>query len=506
MSADVVFVGGGPIGLASAWRAAQAGLDVVVCDPQPGSGAADVAAGMIAAVSEAWFGEEALTALTVESAARWPAFAADVEKASGQRVGFAEGGTLLVAYDADDLAVVDRLIGLHERLGLGSDVTRLRPAALRRREPGLAPSVRGGAAVAVDHRVDPRALCTALTAAIAACGVSVCRQRVERIDIDIDAGRATGVTLSDGSSVEAGAVVVAAGCWSGTIDGLPVDVASLVRPVKGEVVTVASRPGAPPLVEHTVRGYVRGSTVYLVPRDDGRIVVGATSDDRGFDTTVTAGGVYRLLRDATLLVPGVDEMELVEARAGLRPGTADNVPIIGRTEIDGLIVATGHYRNGILLTPITADGLTAILTDGVVPDVIAPCDPGRSIEGGRKPTPRPHPAARSLEHAPSRGRSLRHGGRGRQSRPSERSTVERSSADRTSRVSPSAPVMGVVLNGEPRTVICQATIGALIDQLATGRSGIAVALNGDIVPAGEWDVRRFHEGDRIDVLTAAQGG
>jgi glycine oxidase len=373
MPVDVVIVGGGPIGLASAWRAAQAGLDVVVCDPAPGSGAADVAAGMIAAVSEAWFGEETLGALTVESAARWPSFATELEKESEQLVGFTEGGTLLAAYDADDLAVVDRLIGLHHDLGLA--VERLRAAELRGREPALAPSVRGGAAVAIDHRVDPRALCAALLTACDAAGVLLRQQHVERIDVSD--GTATGVTTADGSTIAASAVVLAAGCWSGSINGLPPAAAPPVRPVKGEVLTVRNRPGAPPLVEHAVRGYVRGSTVYLVPRDDGRVVVGATSEERGFDTTVTAGCVYRLLRDATSLIPGLDDAELVEARAGLRPGTADNAPLIGRVDVDGLIIATGHYRNGILLTPITADAVLAMLTGNEVPTVVGLCDPRR---------------------------------------------------------------------------------------------------------------------------------
>ncbi|MGH9138193.1 MAG: glycine oxidase ThiO [Acidimicrobiales bacterium] len=370
---DVVVVGGGPIGLASAWRAAQAGLDVTVCDPAPGSGAADVAAGMLAAVTEAWFGEEALSALTAESARRWPKFAAEVEAAAGSSVGFEEGGTLLVAHDVDDLAVVDRLLAYQHDLGLAVD--RLRPQQLRELEPALSPQVRGGALAGSDHRVDPRALCTALLEACLIAGVQLQDDRVARIDVEGD--RATGVTLTAGGTIATGAVVLAAGAWSAQIGGLPPDAAPPVRPVKGEVITLQVPPGSPPLLHRAVRGYVQGSTVYLVPRDDGRVVIGATAEERGFDATVTAGAMYQLLRDATILVPGIDELEVVEMRAGLRPGSPDNTPIVGWGALDGLLVATGHYRNGILLTPLTADAVASLLTGGEPPAVMKACDPGR---------------------------------------------------------------------------------------------------------------------------------
>lgn len=370
---DVVVIGGGPIGLASAWRAAQAGLGVTVCDPAPGSGASDVAAGMLAAVSEAWFGEEALTALTVESAQRWPRFAKELEDASGEPVGFAEGGTLLVAHDADDLAVVDRLIGLQHDLGL--DVERRRRTELRSVEPALSPRVRGGAACESDHRVDPRMLCAALLAACRRAGVRFIHERIT--SIDVDGARAKAVTTESGAGLATGNVVLAAGVWSAAIDGLPTRMRPPVRPVRGEVMTLRVPDDVPRLLSHTIRGYVHGATVYLVPRDDGRVVIGATSEERGFDTTVTAGGAYQLLRDASELVPGIDELEVVELRAGLRPATPDNAPIIGRTAIDGLVVATGHYRNGILLTPVTADVVADVLVGKTPPDVVAPCDPGR---------------------------------------------------------------------------------------------------------------------------------
>jgi glycine oxidase len=359
--------------MAIAWRAASAGLRTTVCDPTPGGGAAAVAAGMLAAVTEAWFGEEHLTELSVASAARWPDFAADVEAASGMPTGFAAAGTLLVAVDADDLVVVDRLGTLHQRLGLAS--VRLRTGAARAMEPALSPAVRGGLHAPSDHRVDPRALCGALRVACQAAGVMFVEARVA--SIDHNRGRVTGVTVDGGHHAHAGAVVLAAGAWSGTVAGLPPMATPPVRPVAGEVVTLRLRPGAPVLLGSTVRGVVHGSSVYLVPRDDGRVVIGATSYERGFDTRVIAGGVHELLRDAALVVPGIDELEWVDVRAGLRPGSPDNVPLVGPGGVDGLVLATGHHRNGVLLTPITADAVTALLLGDEPPAVVTTCDPRR---------------------------------------------------------------------------------------------------------------------------------
>jgi glycine oxidase len=174
----------------------------------------------------------------------------------------------------------------------------------------------------------------------------------------------------------AGTVVLAAGCWSATVPGVPERARPAVRPVKGEILTLR-QPAGDPLVGRTLRGVVRGSSVYLVPRDDGRLVVGATVEERGWDATPTAGGAYELLRDARAIVPGLDDAELVAVQAGLRPGSPDDLPLIGPTDVDGLIVATGHHRNGILLTPVTAEAVAAAVAGGVAPAEAAPCDPRR---------------------------------------------------------------------------------------------------------------------------------
>jgi glycine oxidase len=376
----VLVVGGGAIGLASAWRLAQEGAAVAVVDPEPGRGASGVAAGMLAPVTEARMGEEALLRLNLASWSRWPAFAAEVEQASGTGIGYRADGTLVAALDADDRVALDELAARHRAMGL--DVTPLRGREVRRLEPGLAPGIRAGFVAAGERSVDPPELVAALHRAAAAAGVGFVAAAVERIATATAGDRVTGVVLADGMvprQVDTGTVVLAAGCMSGATGGLPDAARPPVRPVKGEILTLRQPPG-PPLVTRTLRGLVRGFTVYLVPRVDGRLVVGATVQERGWDTRVTAGGAYELVRDALALVPGLDDAELVGVRAGLRPGTPDDLPIIGRSAIDGLVVATGHYRNGILLTPITAEAVAATVAGEPLPPELDVCNPRRFEE------------------------------------------------------------------------------------------------------------------------------
>jgi glycine oxidase len=383
---DVAVVGAGVIGLASAWRLAQRGATVAVVDPAPGSGASGVAAGMLAPVTEARLGEDALLRLNLASLARWPGFVAEVESAAGRTVGFRTDGTLMVAADADDRAALDDLASRHRAMGLTVEPLRGREA--RRLEPGLAPGVRGGLLAADERSVDPQALVGALLAAAEAAGVVLVHGAVDGLVIPPGGDRVTGVEMASGAAdesvgedrtMEAGTVVLAAGCQSRNLGGLPHDARPPVRPVKGQVLTLRQPPGDP-LVTRTLRGIVHGATVYLVPRDDGRIVVGATVEERGWDVTPTAGGAYELLRDALELVPGLDDAELVAVRAGLRPGSPDDLPMVGPGGIDGLVVATGHHRNGILLTPITADAVAAVVSGEPVPGEVAPCDPRRFAE------------------------------------------------------------------------------------------------------------------------------
>jgi glycine oxidase len=348
---------------------------VTVVDAGLAGAASGVAAGMLAPVTEARLGEEPLLALNRASWARWPAFAAEVADAAGRPVGYRADGTLVVALDADDRAALDELAARHRLMGL--EVSPLRSREARAVEPGLSPGIRGGLLAASERSVDPEALVPALRDAAIAAGVRLLAAEVERIATGPD-GRVTGVALSPGETLAAGTTVLAAGCRSASIPGLADEARPPVRPVKGQILTLRQPPGEP-LVSRTLRGLVRGSSIYLVPRDDGRVAVGATVEERGWDGRPTAGGAYELLRDALALVPGLDDAELVAVRTGLRPGSPDDLPMVGPGGAAGLVVATGHHRNGILLTPVTAEAVAATVLGEPLPAEVAPCDPRRFV-------------------------------------------------------------------------------------------------------------------------------
>ncbi|MEU5039659.1 glycine oxidase ThiO [Streptomyces griseorubiginosus] len=380
-TSDVLVVGGGIIGLVTAWRAAQRGLRTAVADPEPGGGAAQVAAGMLAAVTELHYGEQTLLGLNLASAHRYPDFAAELTELTGHDLGYRRCGTLAVALDADDRAHLRELHALQRQSGLESEWLSGREC--RRLEPMLAPGVRGGLRVDGDHQIDPRRLTRALLAACERAGVVFHRAWAERLRLVRD--RAAGITTTDGDALDAGQVVLAAGSLSGRLEGVPEAVLPPVRPVKGQVLRLTVPPRYAPFLSRTVRAVVRGSHVYLVPRENGELVIGATSEELGWDTTVTAGGVYELLRDAHELVPGITELPLTETRAGLRPGSPDNAPLLGPTDLPGLLLATGHYRNGVLLTPVTGDAMAHVLATGELPEVARPFTPGRFLQRVEQP-------------------------------------------------------------------------------------------------------------------------
>lgn len=357
--ADVVVAGGGVIGLAIAWRAAAAGLAVAVVDPAPGQGASWAAAGMLAPVGEAQFGEDALARLNLSAARAWPGFARDLEGATGRTVDYQATGTLLVAVDPSDREATDDVLGY--RLALGLTARRLTSRECRAVEPLLAPGIRGGVELPEDHQVDNRRVVEALLDACRTSTVSFVDDEVA--EVTTDARGVTGVALRRGGRLAAPTVVLAAGCRSGQVGGVPDTLRPPVRPVKGLTVRLRAPDGAPRLAR-SVRGLVHGRNCYLVPRPDGTVVVGATVEEKGFDLSVQVGPVVDLLDDARRLIPALDEYELRETTTGLRPGSPDNAPIVGSTGLDGLLVATGHYRNGILLAPITADEVVRLLATG----------------------------------------------------------------------------------------------------------------------------------------------
>lgn len=322
-----------------------------------GRGASHVAAGMLAPVAEADPGERALLELGRASAALWPAFAQELEEASGKPVGYRESGILVAARDRDEAEALDREIALRE--GLGVRVERLLPSAARKLEPALAPTIRSAFLAPDDHTVDPRRLTAALAIAAARAGVEY------RVGQEVSAVHpGEGVEIEGRQTVAATHVVVAGGAWSGDIPGIP---KVPVRPVKGQTIRLRG--------EHLLERPVRYEGGYLVPRGDGEVILGATMEEQGFDTALTAGGLYELLRDASELVPGVLELDVTETIAGLRPGTPDNAPLIG--EHEGVLFATGHHRNGILLTPVTAELVAGQLAGGA--EIDAAFAPGRFV-------------------------------------------------------------------------------------------------------------------------------
>jgi glycine oxidase len=366
-SFDLVVVGAGAVGLAVAWRAAQRGLKVVVLErgERAGAGTSNVAAGMLAPISEVLASEQPLMRLGLASAEAYPEFVAELSDVTGMDVGYLPCGTLLAARDRDEAESLERERELRETLGLS--VHRLRASQARELEPALAPTLRLALDIPDDHAIDPRKLIAALAEALSKAGGEL-RTRTTVGAVAIAHDHVAGVTLADGSGVSAENVVVAAGPWSSALDGIPDGARVPLHPIKGQVLRLHD-PAGPGLLTRVLR--MTGG--YVVPRGDGRYVIGATMEERGFDTTVTAGAAFELLRNASELLPSVSELVIDELSAGLRPATPGNAPAIGPGSIDGLHWAAGHYRHGILLTPITAQLVAGALTgDAAIPDDFAP--------------------------------------------------------------------------------------------------------------------------------------
>ena len=362
---NVAIIGAGVIGLGIAWRLALRGVPVAVFDKgASGAGASHAAAGMLAACAEAEPGEEALVTLGRASQARWPAFAAELKQASGVDVGLRSEGTLVVALTSDDQARLGHQLVFQQKLGL--PLQWISAAETRRREPHLAGKLAGAVFSPEDTQVDNRKLAAALRIAAEAAGASISEHQAVKT-ISNDAGRVDGIVLADGRKVAADVVVLAAGAWSRSIDGLAPELRPPVRPIKGQMLALRMDPTAP-LLTHVV--WAPGA--YLVPRLDGRLLVGATVEEKGYDTSLTAGGILTLLEAAWRVVPGVEELPIDEMWVGHRPGSRDDAPILGTGLIDGLIYATGHHRNGILLTPITADAIAELVLDGAADPAIRP--------------------------------------------------------------------------------------------------------------------------------------
>ncbi|MGO4385698.1 glycine oxidase ThiO [Specibacter sp. RAF43] len=369
ISTDVAVIGGGIVGLGIAWEAQCAGHAVTVIDPAPASGATFAAAGMLAPVSELHYQEEDLLELTLASAARWPEFVAPLMAAGHADTGFLTTPTLVLGADAADRTALANLRDVQLRHGL--DVAQLTIREARAQEPLVGPHICAAYRVAADHQVDPRGVATAIRVQLNVVAAERGRLREEQTSIRRNAvglvhqdpadthSAVTGVLLEDGREVHAREVVVANGLGSPRLAGLPDGLILPVRPVYGDILRLRVPEHLRPLTTATIRGLVRGLPVYLVPRNDNTVVIGATMREDGA-AGVSAGGVHQLLRDAQVLLPAVAELELLETTARARPGTPDNAPLLGRVadrggrDIPGLVIATGFFRHGVLLTPIAA--------------------------------------------------------------------------------------------------------------------------------------------------------
>jgi glycine oxidase len=364
-SPKVAIIGAGVVGLGIAWRLAARGAAVEVFDRgTAGSGASHAAAGMLAACCEAEPGEEALVALGRDSQARWPGFAAELQLVSGIDVELRTEGTLVIASTADDQARLHHHLVFQQKLGL--PLHWITAAETRRREPHLAGKLAGAVWSPEDHQVDNRKLAAALRIAAERAG-AVVREHAPVKEIAIVGPRADGIVLEDGTRIAADAVVLAAGAWSRGIAGLAPELRPPVRPIKGQMLALRMDP-ASPLINHVL--WAPG--VYMVPRRDGRLIVGATVEEKGFDTTLTAGGLLSLLDAAWRTVPSIEELPIDEMWVGHRPGSRDDAPILGPGPVDGLVYATGHHRNGILLAPVTADAIAHLVLDGEIEAAIRP--------------------------------------------------------------------------------------------------------------------------------------
>jgi len=378
VDADVVIVGGGVIGTAIAWRAASQGLSVTLIDPDRDADKASlVAAGMLGPVSESVFGEHDLLALNLLSVGRFPGFNQELEDATGLTTGLRTEGTLAVAYDSGDLAALRRLTEFRHSIGLKAEA--LDAKQCRALEPFLAPATRGGVLATGDLSVDNRRYLAALRAAAGNAGVKHLTGTVTEVatapgkghpSVTARLGQAPGTT-----EIEARDVVIAAGFATSKLAGVPAAIRQAVRPVKGQLLRLRHPDHLPRIATRTIRATVQGRDLYIVPRADGEVVVGATQEERD-DRDVTAGAVHDLLRDAVIALPAISELILAEINVGLRPGSKDNGPIVGRVT-EGMVVATGHFRNGILLSAATADAVAAILAGTGQDPAWAPFGPGR---------------------------------------------------------------------------------------------------------------------------------
>jgi glycine oxidase len=367
MNPSVLIVGGGAVGLSIGWELARRGANPTVFERDTvGAGASRAAAGMLAPDAELEFEERELHALNRESKDRWPAFADRLEAETGADLGLRSHGTLIVADDRDSAEALRRRYRFQKENGL--DVEWLTGEEARTKEPFLAPDLSAAVWSPGDHEVDNRALIDALADALRQNGGRI-REETPVAAIEPHDDRPAVVT-ADGERVEGDRVVLAAGAAAQQVDGLN-GASPPVRPVKGQILGLEAE------LPFDLKHVVRGPDAYVVPKADGRVMVGATAEERGFDPAVTGEGLFRNLEGGWEVVPGILDLEVQCTCVGFRPASRDNAPILGPSSAPGVTMAAGHYRHGILLTPVTAEEIARTILDGSVSRWLEPFLPDR---------------------------------------------------------------------------------------------------------------------------------
>lgn len=365
----VLVVGGGIIGLAIGWRLARAGRAVTVFDRDyAGRAASWASAGMLTPLAEVQHEEEELLHLGLAGLAQFPEFVNELEAETGCSVGYRQDGVLLVGVTQDDVEYLKFRYTFQRDLGLS--VEWFSGGEAREKEPHLSAQVSAAVWCPGDHQVDNRRFVEALRKGFLQAGGELLEESAVDEVLMAD-GHVKGVRIGDDVH-EGDTVVLAAGCWSRLIPGLSDCVKPPVRPVRGQILRLTMTEDC---TLNTIVWYSRmasSSVAYLVPKDDGALVLGATSEEMGFHAEVTGGGLLELLRAAWEVVPGIYDLPVVESEAGLRPGSRDDAPILGKTPIDGLIMATGHSRKGILLAPLTALAIAEVILEDKTPEIIRP--------------------------------------------------------------------------------------------------------------------------------------
>ena len=368
MKIDTLIVGGGIVGLGIGWKLAQQGQSVTILDRgAAGREASWAAAGLLAPATEVHYQEDKNLRLGLESMRLYPQFVAELEAYTGQKVDYRTEGAIAVAATGDDAADMKDLY--EYQLELGLPVRWMSGEEVREAEPSLSPYITAGVSCPMDHHIDNRLLVDALKAAYLKAGGSL-REHLEVTRIVIENAAYAGVEAG-GERFVSRKLLIAAGAWSGLLPGLPDAVRPPVRPVKGQLFSVRSPR------QDFLKHFIRSPRLYIAPKSDGRIVMGATVEEMGFNRDLTAGGLYSLLKEAWDHLPGVYDLPIQEIWCGFRPGSRDNSPVLGESAIPGVYFATGHHRNGILFGPVTAETMSTLLLSGVVPESIRPFAPSR---------------------------------------------------------------------------------------------------------------------------------